>query len=90
MSRNTTAIIIIIIIFSLFFRSFFWDVRLVQTYAIQKILWEGLIPIADAETDKRSTRLVMLVKNTYSLCGKRLLHCVAYKFFFFNLTFAVN
>jgi len=33
----------------------------------------------DGQTDMaRSTRLVMLIKNIYTLCGrKRLLHCIA-------------
>jgi len=56
------------------------DIRLLGKFQPDSLKTERLVCVeGDGQTDMaRSTRLVMLIKNIYTLWGrKRLLHCVA-------------
>jgi len=56
------------------------DLRLLDKFQPDSFKTERLVGVeTDGQTDMaRSTRLVMLIKNIYTLWGrKRLLHCVA-------------
>jgi len=56
------------------------EIRLLGKFQPDSFKTERLVCVeVDGQTDMaRSTRLVLLIKNIYTLCGrKRLLHCVA-------------
>jgi len=56
------------------------DIQLLWKFKLDSFKTDGLVCVeTDGQTDTaRSTRLVMLIKNIYTLWGrKRLLHCVA-------------
>jgi len=56
------------------------EIRLLGKFQCDSFKTEGLVCVEmDGQTDMaRSTRLVMLIKNIYTLWGqKRFLHCVA-------------